>query len=149
LISHRIFHINKSTNRIVLFPLTLSELFVEDNTCCTHTSSNAHGGDTISSLGSLHLREKCSDLSSTSASEGMSDGNSTTLGVNFLHVEAKFLAREKSLRSEGFVDLVDINVIGGQTSFLQNFRDGISGTDSHDFRRNTSNGVGNKSSENR
>ena len=124
-------------------------MFVEDNTCSTHTSSNAHGGDTEFSLGSLHLGEECSDLSSTSASKGMSDGDSTTLGVNFLHVEAEFLAREESLRSEGLVDLVDINVIGGQASFLQNFRDGISGTDSHDFRRNTSDGVGNESSENR
>lgn len=87
-------------------------------------------------------------MSSTSASERMSDGNSTTLGVDFLHVEAKFLAREESLGSEGFVDFVDINVVSRQTSFLQNFGDGISGTNSHDLRGDTSDGVSYESSEN-
>jgi len=79
-------------NNNLICSCSLSVLFVEDDTCSSHTGSNAHGGDTVFSLGSLHLREKCSNLSSTSASERMSDGNSTTLGVDFLHVEAKFLA---------------------------------------------------------
>lgn len=52
-----------------------------------------------------------------------------------------------SLRGEGFVDLIDVNVLGGQTSLLKGFRDSVSGTNTHNLRGDTSDCVRDKFGE--
>lgn len=70
----------------------LSELFVLDDGGSTHTSANAHGDDTVVNLLSLQFRKESCNLTGTSASQGVSQGDGTTLRVNLVHVKAELLA---------------------------------------------------------
>lgn len=117
-----------------------SELFVLDNSGGTHTGSNAHGDDTVVALLSLQFGEKSGDLTGTSASQGVAKSDGTSLRVDLVHVEAELLAREVSLRREGFVDFIDINVLSGQASLLEGFGDSVSGTNSYKIKKYILNG---------
>ena len=97
----------------------------------THTSTNTHTGDTDLLVGALQLRQECANLASSGAAERVSKGNSTTLGVDLFLRNTQFVGAPHALRGEGLVDLVDVDIVLGDTSLLQGNRDGLPGTDTH------------------
>lgn len=86
-------------------------------------------------------------MSGTSTSERMSEGNSTTLGVNLLGIELQDVHAVQSLTGEGFVEFIDIDIGGLETSLLEGLGDSESGADTHDLRGDTSDGVGDPSGD--
>lgn len=97
----------------------------------THTSTNTHTGDTDLLVGALQLRKECADLASSGAAERVSKSNSTTLRVDLFLGNTQFVGTPHALRGEGLVDLVDVDIVLGDTSLLQGNRDGLPGTDTH------------------
>ncbi len=72
----------------------------------------------------------------------MTEGDGTTAGVELMIWDLELIfAAPPGLRSEGLVDLEDINVVNIQTSVLESFGDSVAGANSHKFWRNTSSGI--------
>jgi hypothetical protein len=105
----------------------------------THTSTNAHGSATNLLALSLQLRKQSGDLTGTSASERVTKGNSTTLGVDLLEGDVELLSAVDGLGGEGFVEFDNVNVGDLNTSAFSGDGDGIGRSDAHDTGRNTSN----------
>jgi len=101
-------------------------LLILNNSSCTHTSTNAHGNNTIFAFGPLEFRKKSCNLTSSSATKRMAKGDGSTFWINFLHVKDKLLDGEVGLRCKCFIDLVDVNVVCRKTCFLESIRDSIS-----------------------
>jgi hypothetical protein len=82
-------------------------------------------------------------LASTSASERVTKGNSTTLGVDLLEGNVELLSTVDGLGGESFVEFNDINVRDLDASTFSSDGDSVSRSNTHDTRRNTSNSRGN------
>lgn len=108
----------------------------------THTSTNAHGGDTDLLTLALELGEEGSDLAGTGAAERVTEGDGTTLGVDLLDGGTDLLDGVDGLGGEGLVDLKDVNIVDGQASALDGDGDGEGRTDTHDARGHTDDGGG-------
>lgn len=119
-----------------------------DQASGTHTGSNAHGDDSVLSVGSLQLTEDSGDHSSTSASEWVSEGNGSSSWVDLLVVESQLVAAPGGLGGESFVELIDIDVRGLESGLLQNEWDGVGWSNSHNLWRDTGDGVGDELSNN-
>lgn len=98
----------------------------------THTSADAHAGDTNLLVGPLELSQEGADLAGTSAAKRVAEGNSTTLGVDLLLRQAKLVDTPHALRGEGLVDLEDVDIILSDASLLQSDGDGLPGANSHE-----------------
>lgn len=127
--------------------LTIFFLASFDQASGTHTGSNAHGDDTILSVGSSQLTEQSGDHSSAGASEWMSEGNGSSSWVDLGVVKSQLVGGPGGLGSEGFVELVDVDVGGLESSLLQNLWNGVGWSNSHNLWWNTSDGVGNELSD--
>lgn len=103
----------------------------------THTSTNAHAGNTQLLALALEFRQQGSDLASTSAAQRMAESNGTTLGVDLFVGDTKLVDRVDGLGSESLVDFENVDIVQLETSSFDGNRDGESRANTHDARRNT------------
>ena len=113
-----------------------------DQTSGTHSGSDAHGDDSVLSVGSLQLTEDGGDHSRSGAPERVSEGDGSSSWVDLGVVEPELVAAPGGLGSEGFVELVDVDVGGRESGLLQHLWDGVGWSNSHDLWRDTGDGVG-------
>lgn len=122
------------------------------------------------------MGKSCCDLTGTSGTERVTNGDSSSVGVDLLKVEAEVLDRVDGLRGKGLVDLPEVNIRGLDAGKLQGLRNGNGGSDTreegeggggrsaaegdkidtsttpnipHNLRRASSIGAGDKLAENR
>lgn len=115
-------------------------LLVDEKTSHAHTSTNAHACQQNLLARFPALGQTSDNLSSTSGTEGMAEGNGTTAGVHLVPVELELVAAVDSHGSESFVDLDDIDIVEGEAVLVEKLGDGDGGADTHDARSQTSNG---------
>lgn len=74
----------------------------------------------------------------------MAEGDSSTSWVNFLVVQTEVVGTPSGLGGESLVELVDIDLADGDSGLLENLWNSKGWSDTHDFWRDTSDGVSNK-----
>lgn len=72
----------------------------------------------------------------------MTEGDSTTLGVDLLGGQAKLVDTPHALGGKGLVDLVDVDLILGDAGLLESNGDGSPGADTHEEGLDTDNAGG-------
>ena len=82
--------------------------------------------------------EKGDDHPGASHSEWMAKSNGTASSVQFLARDLQSVDTHRGLGSECLIDFEHIDVVHSQTGFLQSNWNGVSWTNSHDFRRDSS-----------
>lgn len=108
----------------------------------THAGTNAHTGNTDLLVGTLELSQEGADLARASAAERMTEGDSTTLGVDLLSGQAKLVDAPHALGGKGLVDLEDVDLILGDAGLLESNGNGGPGTDTHQEGLDTDNAGG-------
>lgn len=73
----------------------------------------------------------------------MTEGDSTTLGVDLLLGQAKLVDTPHALGGKGLVDLVDVDIILGDAGLLKSNGDGLPGADTHEEGLDADNAGGN------
>ena len=129
--------------------LLIDCLLGNNDTGSAHTGTNAHGGDTNLLASSSQLGEQGRNLAGTGGTKRVTEGNGTTLGVDLVDINLGLMDGEESLRGKGLVNLVNVNVVNSETNILQDSGDGVSGTNTHDLRRNTNSSSMHKLAQNR
>src|SRR6478752_1987687 len=121
-------HLNRQLSQS---PLLLQVL---DNHSRSTTTTVADTNGT--NLGRLLLEDggKGGDNTGTRASKRVADGNGTTVDINLVRVQTKDLHVSESNGGEGLVDLVVLDLVGGQTSVLDGLGNGQSGSDGETLR---------------
>jgi hypothetical protein len=120
--------------------LRTSDLLVHKEARHALPSSNAHASQTDLLLRPPRLTENGAYLPGASCTQWVTQGNSTTPGVDLLVVETKHVQTIYRHRGKGFVDLNDVDVVLGQTELLEQFGDGHRWADTHDSRRDPGHG---------
>jgi len=88
------------------------------------------------------------NLTSASAAEGMTNGNSSTPWVDLFVWDSDLVDGIESLRGECLIDFIKVNIILGDAVLLQQLGDGVGGTDAHDPRGYANNRSTNKLADN-
>ncbi|KAI6748131.1 hypothetical protein HG531_008673 [Fusarium graminearum] len=98
----------------------------------TATVADTNGTDL--GLPLLKYGGKGGDNTSTRAAERVADGNGTTVDVNLVRVKAEDLHVGEGNGREGLVDLVVLNLLGGQAGVLDSLGNSQSRSDSETLR---------------
>lgn len=107
-----------------------------------------HGGDQDLGLCPPSLAQDCADLSGTSGTQRMAEGDSTTTRVDLGVVKTQDIQAVDGHRGKGLVDLENVNVVLGELEFLQQLGDGGRWTNAHNSWGHTSNGGTDKLGQN-
>lgn len=118
-------------------------LLGDPNSGHTHTGANAHAGDANLLVGPVELGQKCAHLAGASAAERVTEGDSTTLGVDLLLGQAKLIDTPHTLGGECLIDLVDVDIILGDAGFLKGNGNGLPGANTHEQGLDADNACGN------
>lgn len=90
-----------------------------------------HAHNTHLSILPQHLRQQSSNLSGTSSTNGVTQGNGASVGVHLGHVDTQLAHTVDALAGKGFVQFEDTDIALLDTAVFVEVADGEDGRDTH------------------
>src|SRR5579884_778143 len=126
-------------HRPALLPLQVLE-----DACGTHAATDAHRHHAIACVAPLHFMHELDGEFRTSGPHRVTEGDSSSVDVELVHVYAQLTNDSKRLGGEGFIQFDEVNVVECKTCELKHFWNGDNGANAHDFGTYTSDSEANE-----